>query len=141
MKTRPTHKKGQQSLDIPRLPSQVSSSKMPMANDATFADTVRSSMLRRGYQDILYDNATKTGLLQTRRRGYSESRQFFPLQIRIPTTATLCDLEGRFENPRKAPLPGGLQYNTVPPRVDTPPPTEIIPPSTPIGTISFSPMC
>jgi len=98
-------------------------------------------MLRRGYQDILPDNAAKTGLLQTRRRGYSESRQFFPLQIQIPPTTTLCDLEGRFENPRKAPLPGGLQYNTVPPHVATPPPTDIPPQSTPIGKFLIFTVC
>ena len=67
-------------------------------------------MLRRGYYDVLPE---KVGLLQLRRRGYSDSKQFLPLQIRVPPTSTLCDIEGRFENPRRAPLPQGLKYNTM----------------------------
>ena len=67
-------------------------------------------MLRRGYNDVFPE---KVGLLQVRRRGYSDSKQFFPLQISVPPTSTLCDIEGRFENPRKAPLPQGLKYNTT----------------------------
>ncbi len=67
-------------------------------------------MLRRGYHDVLPE---KPGLLQVRRRGYSESKQFLPLQISVPPISTLCEIEGRFENPRKAPLPQGLKYNTM----------------------------
>jgi hypothetical protein len=67
-------------------------------------------MSRRGYYDGLPE---KIGLLQFRRRGYSDSKQYFPLQISVPPTSPLCDIEGRFENPRKAPLPQGLKYNTT----------------------------
>ena len=67
-------------------------------------------MLRRGYNDVLPE---KVGLLQLRRRGYSDSGQFLRLQITVPPTSTLCDIEGRFENPREAPLPQGLKYNTA----------------------------
>lgn len=102
------HIKQRQSLDSPRIPSQSFPSKI--AKQGTFADTVRASILRRGYYDILPE---KVGLLQLRRRGYSDSKQFLPLQISVPPTSTLCDIEGRFENPRKAPLPQGLKYNTT----------------------------
>ena len=96
-----------QFLDPPRVPSQFHPSKI--VKDGTLTETVRASMLRRGY-DILPE---KVGFLQLRRRGYSESKQFLPLQISVPPTSTLCDIEGRFENPRKAPLPQGLKYNTM----------------------------
>jgi hypothetical protein len=110
-----------QSLDSQCLPSQTNS--LRSAKDGSFADTVRASIMRRGYQDFFLPE--KFGLLQFRRRGYSDSRQFLPLRISIPPTSTLCDIEGRFENPRKAPLPQGLKYNTttVPQKSfpDTPP--------------------
>ena len=97
-----------QFLDSPHIPSQSYPSRI--AKDGSFADTVRASILRRGYRDILPE---KVGLLQVRRRGYSDSKQFLPLQISVPPASTLCDIEGRFENPRKAPLPQGLKYNTM----------------------------
>jgi hypothetical protein len=115
------HIKERQSLDSPHFSYSSRTSK-----DGTFADTIRTSMLRRGYHDVLPE---RVGLLQVRRRGYSDSRQFFPLKISVPPTSTLCDIEGRFENPRKAPLPQGLKYNTtqtsIPPQPssDTPPGT------------------
>jgi hypothetical protein len=59
-------------------------------------------MLRRGYQDVLpgYFNNSLPDL------------QSYPLQINFTSTSTLCDITDRFENPRKAPLPHGLRYNT-----------------------------
>ena len=85
-------------------------------------------MLRRGYLDILPDSSVKPTLLQLRRRGYSvDSKQFLPLRIHIPPTTTLCDLDGRFENPRPAPLPQGLKYNTIQNPPIPPPPTQFFP--------------
>jgi hypothetical protein len=69
-------------------------------------------MSRRGYPD-LPDYSDNFGVIQARRRGYSDSKQALPLHIKIPPTTSLCELNGRFENPRKAPLPQGLKYNTL----------------------------
>jgi hypothetical protein len=70
-------------------------------------------MLRRGYHDILVDNYGNVTLLQARRKAYVESTQFFPLHVTVPTITTLCEIEGRFENPRKAPIPQGLKYSSI----------------------------
>ena len=107
-----THKGERQFSDSPRNPSKSTTSRI--AKDGTVADTVRTAVLRRGYHNVFPE---KVGLLQVRRRGYSDSRQFLPLQISVPPTSSLCDIEGRFENPRKAPLPQGLKYNTMQPAV------------------------
>lgn len=79
----------------------------------TFADSVRASMLRRGYHDLPTDYATRVIGIQARRRGLSDSKQFAPLQINVPPVSTLCELEGRFENPRKAPQPQGIKFNAI----------------------------
>jgi hypothetical protein len=68
-------------------------------------------MSRRGYPDL--PDKDNVGAIQARRRGYSDSKQILPLHIKVPPTTSLCELDGRFENPRKAPLPRGLKYNTV----------------------------
>ena len=78
----------------------------------TFADSVRASMSRRGYHDLPTDYATRVGI-QARRRGFSDSKQYAPLQINVPPVSTLCELEGRFENPRKAPLPQGIKFSAT----------------------------
>jgi hypothetical protein len=59
-------------------------------------------MLRRGYQDVFPSNLNN---------GFPDLHSY-PLQLNIPSTSTLCDITDRFENPRKAPLPQGLKYNT-----------------------------
>jgi hypothetical protein len=95
--------KERQSLDV--------ATNTPRTN-TTFADNVRASLTRRGYPDIQGCN-DNIGIIQARRRGYSDSKQILPLHIKVPPTTSLCELDGRFENPRKAPLPQGLKYNTV----------------------------
>jgi len=69
-------------------------------------------MLRRGYLDIP-DYISKVGIIQARRKAHSNnSTQFYPLQITVPPYSVLCDVGGRFENPRPAPIPQGLKYST-----------------------------
>jgi hypothetical protein len=69
-------------------------------------------MLRRGYPDIP-EHISKIGMIQARRKGYADSTRFYPLQITVPPYSVLCDVQGRFENPRPAPIPQGLKYNTT----------------------------
>jgi len=75
---------------------------------------VRTSLVKIGYNDVLSTDPTlKGGLLQFRRKGLSDSKQFYPLQITIPPPTTLFDFAGRFENPRKAPVPQGPRFSDV----------------------------
>ena len=124
MQSKPQPKE-RQSLDSPRFLSQLYHARN--SKDGTFIENFRASMLKRGYHDILADS------LQLRRRGYSAPKQFIPLQIRIPPTSTLCDLDGLFENPRPAPLPQGLRYNTA----QHPPIPVVQTPSEALSTIPF----
>ena len=68
--------------------------------------------MSRRDQGLSTEQAGNFGLLQTRRR-YSDSKRFWPLKIQVPPRSNLFELEGRFENPRKAPKPQGLKYNTI----------------------------
>jgi hypothetical protein len=103
-----------QSLDTPRIPSQIPSK----PRDVTFSEIPRPTIFRRGLQDTHPPSATtsKTSLIQARRRrGYSDSSQFLPLHIHVPTPVPRSEPAGCFENPRKAPLPHGLKFNTTQP--------------------------
>ena len=96
-KKTPTQVKERKQEPLP-VPSQVQSSK----DNDTFAETVRDSMLRRGYQ-VVFPDYFNNGL---------PDLQSYPLQINVTSASTLFDITDRFENPRKAPLPHGLKYNT-----------------------------
>ena len=105
---------------------------------SSFADSVRTSLVKRGYNNVLpVDPIQKGGLLQFRRRGLSDSTQFYPLQITIPPPTTLFDLAGRFENPRKAPVPEGLRYSSVKsPPLNEPQLSAVLKVSTPTTALS-----
>jgi hypothetical protein len=101
-----------QSLDTPRIPSQIPSK----PRDVAFSEIARSTIFRRGFQDTHPNSTSKTSLIQARRRrGYSESNQFLPLHIHVPPPVPRFEPAGYFENPRKAPLPHGLKFNTTQP--------------------------
>ena len=76
-----------------------------------FADTVRDSMFRRGNHDLPAEYIQQVGVIQARRKAYTDPKQFFPLQINVPQDSSLSDITNCFENPRKAPLPQGPKYN------------------------------
>jgi hypothetical protein len=76
-----------------------------------FAETIRDSMFRR---DVHPGYVQQVGIIQTRRKGYRDPRNFYPLQINVPTDASLTDITNCFENPRKAPHPQGPKYNPQP---------------------------
>lgn len=70
-------------------------------------------MVRKGFCDILHNNSFGTSLVQYQRRGSPDLKQLSSMQVTLPLLTTLCDYEGRFENPRKAPLPQGPKLNSL----------------------------
>jgi hypothetical protein len=90
-----------ETLDTPLHRTRGNDRKYQLSKEiSSFAEGVRDSMKRRGYN---------ISLLQD---GRDSRSRYISQSINVPPTSTLCDITDRFENPRKAPLPQGLKYNT-----------------------------
>jgi hypothetical protein len=99
-----------QSLNTPWIPSQI----LAKPRDVTIAEIPTPPMFRRGLADAHPHPTSRMSLIQARRRrGYSDSSQFLPLHIHVPPPVPRSEPAGSFENPRKAPLPHGLKFNTT----------------------------
>jgi len=116
----------QTQISLSLLSPRLDSSKYSHSNTGmSFTENDRASTARRVSAGFPPDSENNVmGIQARRRRGTSKSKQVAPLQISVPPVAALYEVEGRFENPRKAPQPQGVAFNARQPGTGTPPATS-----------------